>query len=416
MLFNSLEFLFFFLISIIAYFLTPFNYRWIWLLLASYFFYGWWKIEYLGLIMLSTIVDYVAAIRISKSTSKRKKKLFLFSSLFLNLGLLFFFKYFNFFSLNLQSFSELLGYKINAPVFDLLLPVGISFYTFQTLSYTIDVYKGVTNAERHFGIFAVYVSFWPQLVAGPIERSQHLLPQFRVKHDFNYDRLRAGLIRILWGFFKKLVIADRMAILVNEIYNDNPDVGGGMYILATFFFAFQIYCDFSGYSDIAIGAARIMGFNLMENFNKPYFARSIQDFWGRWHISLSSWFRDYVYIPLGGNRVMKWRWYYNLFITFLISGFWHGANWTFIIWGAYHGVLLIIPHIFKIKIKGWYTVIPIFLLVCLGWLFFRANNLEHVFVILKHIISSPLTIHWSNFDTFYYAHFIMGICFISILL
>ena len=416
MLFNSFEFLFFFPVSIIAYFLTPFKYRWVWLLFASYFFYGWWKVEYIVLIALSTVIDYFAAIGISQSISKRKKQLFLVCSLFLNLGLLFFFKYFNFFSLNVKSFSELLGYEINAPVFDLLLPVGISFYTFQTISYTIDVYKGVTKAERHLGIFAVYVSFWPQLVAGPIERSNKLLPQFRVKHEFNYDRFRSGMIRIAWGYFKKLVIADRMAILVNEVYTDMPDAGGGMYILATVFFAFQIYCDFSGYSDIAIGSARIMGYELMENFNKPYFATTIQDFWSRWHISLSSWFKDYVYIPLGGNRVVKWRWYYNLFITFLISGFWHGANWTFIIWGAYHGVLLIIPLIFKIKIKGWYTVLPVFLLVCFGWLFFRANNTEHAFTILKHIFSSPLTMNWVSFDALFYAHFLMGICFITMLI
>lgn len=416
MLFNSLEFLLFFPISIFIYFATPFAYRWVWLLFVSYFFYGWWKFEYLGLIVFSTMVDYFAARKISETSSQSIKKLCLGISLTLNLGLLFFYKYFNFFSSNVSSISELMGYKIDSPIFDFLLPVGISFYTFQTLSYTIDVYKGVTKAEKHFGIFSVYVSFWPQLVAGPIERSEHLLPQFKVVHTFDYTRFRNGMIRILWGFFKKLVIADRMSILVNEMYNDMPDAGGGMYILATIFFAFQIYCDFSGYSDIAIGSANIMGYSLMENFKRPYFSQTIQEFWNRWHISLSTWFKDYIYIPLGGNRVVKWRWYYNLLVTFLISGFWHGANWTFVFWGAFHGILLIIPLLFKIKLKGWYTVLPVFLLVCFGWLFFRASSMTNAFEILARIGESPFSFQFDSFDYYYVSNFILGLIFVSLLI
>ena len=227
------------------------------------------------------------------------------------------------------------------PFFNVLLPVGISFYTFQTLSYTIDVYNNKTPAQKHLGVFAVYVSFFPQLVAGPIERSNHLLPQFFKEHKFSYDRVKSGLQKMLWGFFKKLVIANNLAILVNGVYNNVDNYTGAALLVATIFFTFQIYCDFSGYSDIAIGTARVMGFELRENFKRPYFSKSIQEFWQRWHITLSSWFKDYLYIPLGGNRVVKWKWYYNIIITFLLSGLWHGAEWTFIIWGALHGTYLV---------------------------------------------------------------------------
>ena len=292
------------------------------------------------------------------------------------------------------------------PFFNVLLPVGISFYTFQTLSYTIDVYNGKTAAQKHLGVFAVYVSFFPQLVAGPIERSNHLLPQFFRKHDFSYNRVKSGLQKMLWGFFKKIVIADNLAILVDGVYNNVGNYSGLALIVATIFFTFQIYCDFSGYSDIAIGTAKVMGFELRENFKRPYFSKSIREFWQRWHITLSTWFRDYVYIPLGGNRTIKWRWYYNIFITFLVSGLWHGANWTFVIWGALHGSYLIAALILsspKKKISLFIQsqnksldklmdVVITFVLVAFAWIFFRANNIEDAIYIINNLFLSSTEI------------------------
>ena len=285
------------------------------------------------------------------------------------------------------------------PLFNVLLPVGISFYTFQTLSYTIDVYNNKTPAQRHLGVFAVYVSFFPQLVAGPIERSNHLLPQFFREHDFSYIRVKAGLQKMLWGFFKKIVIADNLAILVDGVYNNVDNYSGLTLIVATIFFTFQIYCDFSGYSDIAIGTAKVMGFELRENFKRPYFSKSIREFWQRWHITLSTWFKDYVYIPLGGNRTIKWRWYYNIFITFLVSGLWHGANWTFVIWGALHGTYLIIAlaltnpkkqfsSLIQKQSKSFNKLLDVtitFILVAFAWIFFRANNLDDAIYIISNL-------------------------------
>lgn len=335
-----------------------------------------------------------------KATNKAKRKKYLYLSLIGNLGLLFVFKYFNFFNDTIGATFDYFNILYNAPVSDLLLPIGISFYTFQTLSYSIDVYQGRKSPEKHLGIFALYVSFFPQLVAGPIERSTHLLPQFKLNHKFSYQNAADGLKLMIWGFFKKLVIADRLAILVDHVYNNPYEHNGLSLIIATIFFAFQIYCDFSGYSDIAIGAARVMGFELMNNFNRPYFSKSIAEFWKRWHISLSTWFRDYVYIPLGGNRVIKWRWYYNLLITFLVSGLWHGANWTFVIWGALHGFYLVFSIISKNirsdinKIIGLdkkrnllktSQVILTFFLVCFAWIFFRANNINEAVYIIKNM-------------------------------
>lgn len=340
MLFNSLQFLIFFPIVILLYYLLPHSKRWIFLLLASYYFYMSWNPAYIVLILISTLVDYFAAIKMSEQDNINKRKIYLFFSLFANLGLLFIFKYFNFFNDSVRLLFQSLGVNYGVPSLSLLLPVGISFYTFQTLSYTIDVYRGVTKPERHFGIFAVYVSFFPQLVAGPIERSERLLPQFRVPVIPNENNFSSGMKLMVWGFFKKVVVADNVAIIVNQVYNNVNEYQGLPLIIATFLFAIQIYCDFSGYSDIAIGSARVMGIHLMKNFNTPYFSKSITEFWKRWHISLSTWFRDYVYIPLGGNRVSKPRHYLNLFLTFLISGLWHGANWTFVIWGALHGGVL----------------------------------------------------------------------------
>ena len=279
-----------------------------------------WKAEYLILIIISTIIDYFAAIQMSKQTVSSKRKLYLLLSLFVNLGLLFGFKYFNFFSDSLCTIFDQFNIFYNVPTFKVLLPVGISFYTFQTLSYTIDVYRKKREPEKHLGIFALYVAFFPQLVAGPIERSTRLLPQLVEKYNFNYDRVTDGLKLMLWGFFKKVVIADRIAVIVNQVYSNPNEAAGIPLLIGTYLFAFQIYCDFSGYSDIAIGAAKVFGIDLMQNFRRPYFAKSIREFWQRWHISLSTWFRDYLYRPLGGNHTSRWRWYYNIMIVFLISG------------------------------------------------------------------------------------------------
>ncbi|MBN1598307.1 MAG: MBOAT family protein [Bacteroidales bacterium] len=401
MLFNSLEFIIFFPIVVALYFAISPKYRWILLLLASYYFYMCWNYKYIILIALSTIIDYIAGILIYRSEKKKLRTLFLLASLGTNLGLLFFFKYFNFFgeSINfvIDQFNIFKSYHV--PYYNYLLPVGISFYTFQTLSYTIDIYKRERSPEYHFGKFALFVSFFPQLVAGPIERSVNLLPQFHKDFKFDYERVKSGILLMCWGFFKKVVIADRLAEYVNEVYNHAPDYHGLPLILATLFFAFQIYCDFSGYSDIAIGSAKIMGYDLMTNFRRPYLAVSIQDFWRRWHISLSTWFRDYVYIPLGGNRVAKWRWHFNLMATFVISGLWHGANWTFIIWGALHGIYQSSAVLSK-KLRGkindtvGLTSSPVthyilqivftFILVIFGWIFFRANSLGDAILVIKN--------------------------------
>ncbi|MBF8982499.1 MBOAT family protein [Lutibacter sp. B2] len=398
MLFNSFKFLIFFPIVTALYYIIPHKARWILLLGASYYFYMCWKPEYIVLIIISTMIDYFAGIMMGRTEEKKKRKKYLLLSLVSNLGLLFTFKYFNF-------FNEAMGQPFKQ--FKLLLPVGISFYTFQTLSYSIDVYKGKIKPEKHLGIFALYVSFFPQLVAGPIERSEKLLPQFYEKHGFDYDRFTSGLVQMGWGFFKKIIIADRVAILVNQVYNNVTEYTGIQLIVATIFFAFQIYCDFSGYSDIAIGLARILGFDLMKNFNRPYFATSIPDFWRRWHISLSTWFKDYLYIPLGGSKTTKSRWYFNLIITFLISGLWHGANWTFIIWGLVHGFYQIVAITTR-KMRGSFVRairldrIPIlhkllnimvtFSLVCFAWIFFRANNANDALYIVTHLFDGVLEI------------------------
>jgi len=298
MLFNSLHFLVFFPVVVIIYFLLPHRFRWILLLLSSYYFYMSWEPEYVLLIMVSTLIDYFAGLKIGETDDRVKRKKFLYASLIVNLGLLFTFKYFNFFSDNLRAFFDLISLPVDTPTLKLLLPVGISFYTFQTMSYSIDVYRGKIKPEKHLGIFAVYVSFFPQLVAGPIERAGNLLPQFFEKKDYNFERISGGLKLMIWGFFKKLVIADRVAVVVDQVFNNVTDYSGIPILLAVFFFSIQVYCDFSAYSDIAIGGAKIMGYDLMTNFRRPYFSRSIAEFWRRWHISLSTWFQDYVFTPL----------------------------------------------------------------------------------------------------------------------
>ena len=401
MLFNSIEYILFFPLVVSLYFILPYKYRWILLLTASYYFYMSWKVEYVILILASTIVDYWAALQMAKEVDKKGRRKYLLVSLMSNLGLLFGFKYFNFFSNSAREAFDAISISIDIPYFDVLLPVGISFYTFQTLSYTIDVFNGHRDPEKHLGIFALYVSFFPQLVAGPIERSTSLIPQFHRNHDFNYKLMVSGLKLMLWGFFKKLVVADRVGIYVDKIYEEPELYGGPSLLLATVLFSFQIYCDFSGYSDIAIGTARTMGYDLMENFRRPYFSRSISEFWRRWHISLSTWFRDYVYIPLGGNRVSTSRWYINLFIVFIVSGLWHGANWTFVAWGALHGVYLILAIAFKPlsdklaktlpklsnswMYDGW-RILTTYALVLIAWTFFRADTITDGFYIAIEIL------------------------------
>ena len=400
MLFNSVEFLIFFPIVVTAYFLCPQRYRWALLLTASYLFYAAWRMEYALLLLLSTVVDYIAARLMGQQTERAGRGKYLALSLVVNLGLLFTFKYFNFFNESARGLFGLFNIDYQFAGLDVLLPVGISFYTFQSLSYIFDVYRGALKPETHFGIFALYVSFFPQLVAGPIERATHMLPQFYAHHLFNEGRVNSGLRLILWGLFKKVVIADRLAVYVNQVYNQPTDYTGWPLLLATYFFAFQIYCDFSGYSDIAVGAARVMGFDLMENFRQPYVAHSVAGFWRRWHISLSTWFRDYIYIPLGGNRVSTGRWYMNLALVFLVSGLWHGARWTFVIWGALHA-LYVLAEIWLggVGVWGarrlgrpahqllpdWLKIVITFHLVLFSWIFFRANSLGDALLILQRI-------------------------------
>lgn len=397
MLFNSIHFFFFFIIVTSLYFAFPFNKRWFLLLVASCYFYMCFVPVYILILGLTIVVDYLAGIWIENSSGKLRKT-YLIISLITNIGILVFFKYFNFLNENLSCLLTTVGIKNPVPFLTILLPIGLSFHTFQAMSYTIEVYRRNQKAERNFGIYSLYVMFYPQLVAGPIERPQNLLHQFREKYSLDYDRITSGLKLMGWGLFKKVVIADRLGVVVDHVFNAPESHNSLSLIIATVFFTFQIFCDFSGYSDMAIGAARIMGFKLMTNFNKPYQAKSVHEFWKRWHISLSTWFKDYLYIPLGGNRVTIPRWYLNLFIVFLISGLWHGANWTFIIWGALHGAYLVIElmtknirtkfnthfHIVRMPVV---PVIVTFCFVAIAWVFFRANNVHSAFYIIQHMFS-----------------------------
>jgi D-alanyl-lipoteichoic acid acyltransferase DltB (MBOAT superfamily) len=390
--FTTPEFVIFFAIFVPVYFAIPYRLRWILLLVASYFFYAYGSGILVGLIMFTTLVDYAAARAMGVTSDPRRRKLFLAASLTVNLGTLFIFKYFNFFN---QSFAAVAGaLNLHYPIgsLSLLLPVGISFYTFQSMAYTIDVYRRVIEPEKHLGIFATFVAFFPQLVAGPIERAKHMLPQFRQRAHFDADRTVAGLRLILWGAFKKIVIADRLAIYVNAVYNDASAYSGFPLLAATVFFAFQIYCDFSGYSDIAIGAAKIIGFDLSLNFRQPYFSKTPREFWTRWHISLSSWFRDYLYIPLGGSRVPFNSYLLNLMVVFVVSGLWHGASWTFVIWGALHGLYLVVEAALarrgsSLRLPAFAQMAITFALVTFAWIFFRANTLPDAFYIATHLFA-----------------------------
>lgn len=404
MYFNSVPFLVFLpTVFVIYWFILKNNLRFqnILLLISSYIFYGWWDYRFLLLIAASTLIDYYVGIGIDKSRKTGTKKGLLILSLIFNLGVLAYFKYFNFFIQTWISSWEHIGINMDVNTMKIILPVGISFYTFQTLSYTIDVYRYNLKPTRNFIQFATYVSFFPQLVAGPIERASRLLPQFKSKRVFNFENSREGLHLILWGLFQKVVIADSCAIYVNNIFQNSGELNGLSLFLGAFYFAFQIYGDFAGYSNMAIGTARLFGFDLMRNFNYPYFSRNIAEFWRRWHISLSTWFRDYLYIPLGGSRGNIGRKVRNVFIVFLVSGFWHGANWTFIVWGAIHA-LLFLPLLlsgknkrFKEKsdlpgfsLKDLSQMCITFLTVTIAWVFFRADNLSAALFYLKRLATN----------------------------
>ena len=399
MLFNSFEFFLFFPCVVLVHFLIPHRFRWLLLLAASYYFYMAWEPVYILLIVVSTLVDYFIGLLLGRTQIKPKRVLLLCVSVFVNLGLLFFFKYYNFLSTSFEDLFRLLSLPLSLPKTNVLLPIGISFYTFQTLGYTIDVYRGRQEPQKHLGIFALYVAFFPQLVAGPIERAKNLIPQLIQKHEFDYDRVTSGLKLMAWGLFKKIVIADRLASLVDTVYSDPTGFEGPVLFTATIFFAFQIYCDFSGYSDMAIGAAQVLGIKLMINFKRPYFAASIIEFWRRWHISLSTWFRDYLYISLGGSRAGLYRLLISIFVVFFLSGLWHGAKWTYVIWGVYHALLYLLSYVLikrypallgsekSTLLSNIVKILFTFSLVCIGWIIFRADSMQDVAYIITHLIS-----------------------------
>ncbi|MCU0470127.1 MAG: MBOAT family protein [Arcicella sp.] len=394
MLFNSLHFFIFFIIVTLAYWSLGWAGRWKLLLFSSCYFYLIFKPEYILILFFTIVIDYYAGIWL-ENTEGKKRKWLLIISIISNVGILAFFKYYPFFFENVTHFLGFIKVKNPLPIFDFALPIGLSFHTFQAMSYTIEVYRGNQKAERHFGIYALYVMFYPQLVAGPIERPQNVLYQFHTTFQYDWEKVKAGLIRMGWGLFKKVVIADRLAMMVDFAYQNPASHSGLTLLVATFFYTFQIYCDFSGYSDIALGSAQVMGFSLMENFKTPYASASISEFWRRWHISLSTWFRDYLYIPLGGNRVSEWRRYFNQFFVFMVSGLWHGAAWTFVIWGSLHGFYLIFAilrdkYLPKISLPQnllgkMINLVTTFILVMLAWVFFRARGTHDAFVILKKI-------------------------------
>lgn len=406
MVFNSFAFLVFFPIVLILYRVLPKRARWVMLLAASYFFYMSWQADLIYLILFTTVISYSCALGIEKSQKQGVKKLLAITAAVASLGVLFFFKYFNFLAGNICSLINLFGTDLKFSL-DLMLPVGISFYTFQTLSYVIDVYRGTMKAERHFGYYALYVSYFPQLVAGPIERPENLLPQLKADNPPSPYMTSMGLKMMAVGFFKKIAVADQISRVVDLVYSSVSDGGSELFngftvLIATALFSVQIYCDFSGYTDIAIGCAKIMGINLMQNFKDPYSATNIRDFWRRWHISLTSWFTDYIYIPLGGSRCSRAKHYANIFIVFLLSGIWHGAAWTYIIWGIIHGVYQIIGHITSgLRSKLWdklkisqtsapavlFKQVVTFILVLIAWVAFRANSASDMIALYKTLFS-----------------------------
>jgi alginate O-acetyltransferase complex protein AlgI len=407
MTFNSFYFAIFFLIVVGAYYLIAQRYRWVVLLLASCFFYLSWSPKYIPLIIISILTNFVIGIQIGESASKRKQKLFLALGLIFNLGLLIAYKYLNFILGSFGAFLSIFNLPDNIPSLEILLPVGISFYTLQILGYLLDIYNNTQKPEKHLGKFALFVSFFPLLVSGPIERAKRLLPQFSGSNEFDYENAKLGLKRIAWGIFKKIVIADRLAIYVDQVFNHPSEFQGFPLLLAVIFFAFQLYCDFSGYSDIVIGTAKILGIDLMENFHTPFFANSIQNFWNSWHISLSTWLRDYIFFP-SRRKLLKQKifpaWLKQAIppmVTMLVSGLWHGANWTFVLWGGLHGFYLIAENYLKPMIDRLFEqrqpnpilkklyfglqVIVTFSLTCFAWIFFRSNSIAEAFTIIKNI-------------------------------
>lgn len=422
MLFNSIQFLLFFPVVTALYFGLPHRLRWALLLAASCYFYMAFVPSYILILGFTIVIDYFAGLAI-EGAAGRRRKLFLVASLAANIGVLVVFKYFNFLNANVKGLAEALRWNYPVESLAILLPIGLSFHTFQAMSYTIEVYRGAQPAERHFGIYALYVMFYPQLVAGPIERPQNLLHQFREVHRFDYERVASGLRLMGWGFFKKIVVADRLAVAVNLVYAEPEKHTGLALVVATYFFAYQIYCDFSGYTDIARGAARVMGFELMKNFDRPYAARSVAEFWTRWHISLSTWFKDYLFFPLARWHAARrarqvtagrataarppaagasaWR-YFDIYVVFLISGVWHGANWTFVLWGALHGTYLVASLLTKPlrtkaarwtglarrpKLHNFVRVFVVFHLVAFAWIFFRAESIADAF----HVVGNLFT-------------------------
>ncbi len=421
MLFNSVGFLIFFPVVVLLYVIIPRRLRAFWLLVCSYFFYSCWNAKYALLIAAATLVSYAAGLVIDRAGEERKgvRRAALISAFVIDLGILFFFKYFNF---TVESISRALALAGAAPLrasLNVLLPVGISFYTFQALGYVADVYRGEVPAEKNLLNYALFVSFFPQLVAGPIERSKNFLPQL---HDIknikvrDYDRITSGLALMLWGFFQKIVLADRLAIVADTVFEEPAAYRSTALIAGMLAFTMQIYCDFGAYSNIAVGAARVMGFRLMDNFDTPYFAEGIADFWHRWHISMSSWFRDYVYIPLGGNRKGRVRRYVNIMLTFLASGLWHGANWTYVLWGAIHGALQVIGDLLGRPVRAVLTRLSVkteafsfrllkiagtFTLVSFAWIFFRAETMTDAFFYIGRIFTRPDP--WALFDDSLYS-------------
>ena len=422
MLFNSFGYAVFLPIIFLLHWITPRKWRWALLLAASCFFYATWGPEYIVVLLLTIVISYYAALYMEHAGKQRGRsangkknrgaspsaKTVLVLSIIFCAGLLFFFKYLNFFSENVAALLQRFSIPMQPFTLRLALPIGISFYLFQTISYLVDVYKGKIPAERHFGIYAVYISFFPKVMQGPIERGESLLPQLHKPRRFHYGQASYGMKLMAWGFFKKLVLADGLSIYVSQVYDNLPSYTGFSLMLATFFYAIQLYCDFSGYTDIALGSAGILGIRLSPNFRSPYFASSIKDFWGRWHISLSSWLRDYIYIPLGGSRVGRIRHALNIMITFLVSGLWHGASWNYVLWGGIHGALQIIEGFFPWNKKSSrfqtdrrlhamlciVTVPATFLLVCFAWIFFRAATLQDAFYVIRNMftgIGSPYT-------------------------
>lgn len=408
MSFTSIQFLVFFPVVVLIYFGVKQKYRWMWLLFTNYYFYMSWNPQYAIILGLITLITYTSGLLINQANkigdekrSLRFKKLGVFLSFSISLLILFFFKYFNFFTDVIIRIFSSAHIFIKLPTYDILLPVGISFYTFQALSYTMDVYRKDVQAEANLGRYALYVSFFPQLVAGPIEKSKNFLYQFKEYHTFDYTRVKNGLLLMLWGFFQKLVIADRLGQLVNTVYNNPSNYKGFEIVIATFFYAFQIYCDFSSYTDIARGAAQILGFRLSRNFERPYFSKSVKEFWRRWHMSLTGWFKDYLYIPLGGNRCSKLRNYFNIMVVFIISGLWHGAAINFIIWGTLHGIYLVLGDllkpikskfikVFKLDKKAFsyklVQIIATFIMVDFAWIFFRAGTFTIALTLIKNMV------------------------------